>query len=138
MIDLPGLPQKQFARDAKCPLDGVRVLDLSRVVAGNMVSLLLADFGAEVVMAFVAPGKADTGEVGGELAVEGEVFHQPVFGKVRFIFAGTPFVGDSAPAVVAMDHDACFERSIVVRAGEVFDEDGADGELPGEIGRAHV
>ena len=40
---------KAFEADARCPLDGVRVLDLSRVVAGNMVSLLLADFGAEVV-----------------------------------------------------------------------------------------
>ena len=40
---------KQFEKNARCPLDGVRVLDLSRVVAGNMVSLLLADFGAEVV-----------------------------------------------------------------------------------------
>lgn len=40
---------KAFQAEARCPLDGVRVLDLSRVVAGNMVSLLLADFGAEVV-----------------------------------------------------------------------------------------
>lgn len=40
---------KAFQPAARCPLDGVRVLDLSRVVAGNMVSLLLADFGAEVV-----------------------------------------------------------------------------------------
>ncbi|MBI3936322.1 MAG: CoA transferase [Betaproteobacteria bacterium] len=40
---------KPFDINAKCPLDGVRALDLSRVVAGNMVSLLLADFGAEVV-----------------------------------------------------------------------------------------
>jgi len=40
---------KAFQQEARCPLDGVRVLDLSRVVAGNMVSLLLADFGAEVV-----------------------------------------------------------------------------------------
>ncbi|MBI2296386.1 MAG: CoA transferase [Betaproteobacteria bacterium] len=38
-----------FQADARCPLDRVRVLDLSRVVAGNMVSLLLADFGAEVI-----------------------------------------------------------------------------------------
>jgi crotonobetainyl-CoA:carnitine CoA-transferase CaiB-like acyl-CoA transferase len=40
---------RPFRPDAKCPLDGVRVLDLSRLVAGNMVSLQLADFGAEVI-----------------------------------------------------------------------------------------
>lgn len=43
------LPRRSYEPGAKGPLDGVRVLDLSRVVAGNMVSLLLADFGAEVV-----------------------------------------------------------------------------------------
>ena len=31
------------------PLAGLRVLDLSRLVAGNMLSLQLADFGAEVI-----------------------------------------------------------------------------------------
>lgn len=50
-------PKKDFLRDAACPLDGVRVLDLSRVVAGNMLSLLLADFGAEVVK--VEPPEGD-------------------------------------------------------------------------------
>jgi len=38
-----------YEPDQKCPLDGVRVLDLSRLVAGNMLSLQLADFGAEVI-----------------------------------------------------------------------------------------
>ena len=40
---------RPFHPDAKCPLDGLRVLDLSRLVAGNMLSLQLADFGAEVI-----------------------------------------------------------------------------------------
>ncbi|MCC7346488.1 MAG: CoA transferase, partial [Variibacter sp.] len=40
---------RSFAAGARCPLDGVRVLDLSRLVAGNMLSLQLADFGAEVI-----------------------------------------------------------------------------------------
>ncbi len=30
-------------------LEGIRVLDLSRLVAGGMVGMLLADFGAEVM-----------------------------------------------------------------------------------------
>lgn len=38
-----------FRPEASCPLDGVMVLDLSRLVAGNMLSLQLADFGAEVI-----------------------------------------------------------------------------------------
>jgi crotonobetainyl-CoA:carnitine CoA-transferase CaiB-like acyl-CoA transferase len=38
-----------FRPDAACPLDGIVVLDLSRLVAGNMLSLQLADFGAEVI-----------------------------------------------------------------------------------------
>ena len=39
----------QFSPDAPAPLDGIRVVDLSRLVAGNMVSLQLADQGAEVI-----------------------------------------------------------------------------------------
>jgi crotonobetainyl-CoA:carnitine CoA-transferase CaiB-like acyl-CoA transferase len=38
-----------FRPEAACPLDGITVLDLSRLVAGNMLSLQLGDFGAEVI-----------------------------------------------------------------------------------------
>lgn len=49
---------KAFAADAHCPLDGLLVLDLTRLVAGNMLSLQLADFGAEVLK-IEDPGKGD-------------------------------------------------------------------------------
>ena len=43
------LHQRDFTPDATPPLSGLRVVDLSRLVAGNMVSLQLADHGAEVI-----------------------------------------------------------------------------------------
>jgi len=42
-------PTRHFDPTATGPLDGIRVLDLSRLMAGNMLSLQLADFGADVV-----------------------------------------------------------------------------------------
>jgi crotonobetainyl-CoA:carnitine CoA-transferase CaiB-like acyl-CoA transferase len=46
-----------FDAARKGPLDGVRVLDLSRLVAGNMLSLQLGDLGAEVIK--VEPPRGD-------------------------------------------------------------------------------
>ena len=43
------LAEKSFEPGAPCPLDGIRVIDLSRLVAGNAVSSQLADFGAEIL-----------------------------------------------------------------------------------------
>jgi len=43
------LQRVEFDPTAPVPLQGVRVVDMSRLVAGNMVSLQLADQGAEVI-----------------------------------------------------------------------------------------
>jgi len=42
-------PMKSYDPDHCGPLHDVRVLDLSRLVAGNMLSMYLADFGADVI-----------------------------------------------------------------------------------------
>ncbi|RKP46375.1 CaiB/BaiF CoA transferase family protein [Trinickia fusca] len=43
------LHAKRFDAAARGPLDGIKVVDLSRLMAGNMLSLQLADFGADVI-----------------------------------------------------------------------------------------
>jgi crotonobetainyl-CoA:carnitine CoA-transferase CaiB-like acyl-CoA transferase len=53
------LPTVTLQPTAEGPLKGVRVVDLSRLVAGNMMTLQLADFGADVIKVETA-GAGDT------------------------------------------------------------------------------
>ena len=52
------LKQRDYAPDARGTLAGVRVLDLSRLFAGNVLTQILGDFGAEVIK--VEPPAGDT------------------------------------------------------------------------------
>ena len=54
----PRLRRREFDPSARGALDGVRVVDLSRLVAGNLLTKVLADHGAEVVK--VEPPEGDT------------------------------------------------------------------------------
>jgi crotonobetainyl-CoA:carnitine CoA-transferase CaiB-like acyl-CoA transferase len=59
------------------PLTGLRVLDLSRMVAGGVAGMLLADFGADVVKV-EQPG---TGDPLRQWTTEGEAFWWKVYGR---------------------------------------------------------
>src|SRR5690349_21261178 len=68
---------KAFAPDAEGPLKGIRAIDLSRLVAGNMLSLQLADYGAEVI-------KVEDPERGDPLRdwrVDGKSIHWKVYAR---------------------------------------------------------
>jgi len=58
MTDRAMLRQRDYTLGGRGALDGVRVLDLSRLVAGNTLTGTLADFGAEVIK--VEPAAGDT------------------------------------------------------------------------------
>jgi crotonobetainyl-CoA:carnitine CoA-transferase CaiB-like acyl-CoA transferase len=81
--------------DAPAPLAGLRVLDLSRVLAGPLCTMLLADLGADVVKV-ERPGEGD------------DTRHW-----------GPPFAGDDAAYFLALNRN---KRSIAV---DLTTEDGA-------------
>ena len=55
---MTAIRKQKFDPDAAGPLQGVRVIDMSRLVAGNMLTLQLADFGAEVIK--IEPPEGDS------------------------------------------------------------------------------
>jgi crotonobetainyl-CoA:carnitine CoA-transferase CaiB-like acyl-CoA transferase len=68
---------KQFEPNVSGPLKDVRVLDLSRLVAGNMLSVYLADFGADVI-------KIERGTTGDDLRnwrEQGHDIYWKVYGR---------------------------------------------------------
>jgi hypothetical protein len=88
------VPEKSFEPEATCPLDGVRVVDLSRLVSGNMVGLQLADFGAEVIK-IEDPKRGDplrawqtngiSAEGVGAVTVDGRMIDVPVVERARLL-----------------------------------------------------
>ena len=68
---------QKFDPTRKGPLDGLRIIDMSRLVAGNMLSLQLGDFGAEVIK-IEGPPRGDPLR---DWIVEGREIHWKVYGR---------------------------------------------------------
>ena len=62
--------------DTRLPLAGIRVLDLSRLMAGNMLTLQLADFGAEVIKV-----ESNQGDTLRDLTNDGKALWWKVYGR---------------------------------------------------------
>lgn len=80
----------QFDSTRRGPLEGVRVLDLSRLVAGNMLSLQLADLGAEVTK--VEPPQGDPlrdwlDDVQPPFVFDGKMVDEPVVARARALLS---------------------------------------------------
>ena len=66
---------------AKYPLEGVRILDLSRIVAGPLCSLVLSDLGAEVIKV-EKPGTGDESRKWGSVSI----YVISIFSRANFLF----------------------------------------------------